>query len=63
MTELLKQKIDLKTTKQLCVLLCHEKVHVYQKKYKEDIKYDKFGNWVKKSFFKILKNKIINEIY
>jgi hypothetical protein len=31
------EKIDLKTNKQLCKLLCHEKVHVYQKKYKEDI--------------------------
>jgi hypothetical protein len=44
------QKIDLKTTKQLCKLLCHEKIHVYQKKYKEDI--DKY---LKKNNITILK--------
>jgi len=44
------EKIDLKTTKQLCTLLCHEKVHVYQKKYKEDI--DKY---LKKNNITILK--------
>jgi len=44
------EKINLKTTKQLCKLLCHEKVHVYQKKYKEDI--DKY---LKKNDITILK--------
>jgi hypothetical protein len=39
------EKINLKTTKQLSKLLCHEKVHIYQKKYKEDIhKYLKENN-------------------
>mgnify|MGYP007040719267 CR=1 FL=1 len=32
---------------------------IQSKKYKEDIKYDKFGNWVKKSFFKISQDKFI----
>ena len=44
------EKINLKTTEQLCKLLCHEKVHVYQKKYKEDI--DKY---LKKNDISILK--------
>lgn len=44
------EKINLKTTKELCILLCHEKVHVYQKKYKEDI--DKY---LKKNNISILK--------
>ena len=46
------EKINLKTTKQLCTLLCHEKVHVYQKKYKEDI--DKY---LKKNDITILKQR------
>ena len=44
------EKINLKTPEQLCVLLCHEKIHVYQKKYKEDI--DKY---LKKNNITILK--------
>ena len=44
------EKINLKTPEQLCKLLCHEKVHVYQKKYKEDI--DKY---LKKNDITILK--------
>jgi hypothetical protein len=44
------EKINLKTTKQLCVLLCHEKVHIYQKKYKDDIK-----QYLKKNDISILK--------
>jgi hypothetical protein len=44
------EKINFKTTKQLCVLLCHEKVHVYQKKYKDDIK-----QYLKKNDISILK--------
>ena len=46
------EKINLKTTKQLCTLLCHEKVHVYQKKYKEYI--DKY---LKKNNISILKKR------
>ena len=46
------EKINLKTTKQLCTLLCHEKVHVYQKKYKDDI--DKY---LKKNNITILKKR------
>ena len=46
------EKINLKTTEQLCKLLCHEKVHVYQKKYKEDI--DKY---LKKNDITILKKR------
>jgi hypothetical protein len=44
------EKINLKTPEQLCKLLCHEKVHVYQKKYKENI--DKY---LKKNNITILK--------
>jgi hypothetical protein len=51
------EKINLKTTKQLCVLLCHEKVHVYQKKYKEDI--DKY---LKKNDITVLKQREENDM-
>ena len=51
------EKINLKTTKQLCKLLCHEKVHVYQKKYKEDI--DKY---LKKNNITILKIRENNDM-
>ena len=44
------EKINLKTTKQLCELLCHEKVHIYQKKYKDDIE-----KYLKKNDISILK--------
>jgi hypothetical protein len=44
------EKINLKTTKQLCELLCHEKVHVYQKKYKDNI-----NQYLKKNDISILK--------
>lgn len=44
------EKINLKTTEQLSVLLCHEKIHVYQKKYKEDI-----AKYLKKNNISILK--------
>ena len=46
------EKINIKTNKQLCKLLCHEKVHVYQKKYKDDI--DKY---LKKNNISILKQR------
>jgi hypothetical protein len=44
------EKINLKTTKELCLLLCHEKVHIYQKKYKDDLK-----QYLKKNNISILK--------
>lgn len=46
------EKINLKTTEQLCKLLCHEKVHVYQKKYKDDI-----NQYLKKNNITILKSR------
>ena len=51
------EKINLKTTKQLSVLLCHEKVHVYQKKYKEDI-----DQYLKKNNITILKKREENDM-
>lgn len=49
------EKINIKTTKELCILLCHEKVHVYQKKYKEDI--NKYLNKNNISILKIREQK------
>ena len=51
------EKINLKTTEQLCKLLCHEKVHVYQKKYKEDIE-----KYLKKNDISILKIREKNDM-
>jgi hypothetical protein len=51
------EKINLKTTKQLCTLLCHEKVHVYQKKYKEDIE-----KYLKKNNITVLKTREENDL-
>ena len=51
------EKINLKTTKQLCVLLCHEKIHIYQKKYKEDIQ-----QYLKKNNITILKKREENDM-